>query len=583
MAHISPKIIQEVKSRNRLEDVLRSYGVELDSRNKALCPFHKEKTPSFSVKPEEQIFTCFGKCNFTGDVFTFVEKKEGVSRLEAIKILADRVGIKLDNTEVKKINTKFQTYYEINDTVNKYFKNTLLSKEGSEALKYLTERNMSKELINEFNIGLASSNKLYNILSKKYKTEDLYDLGLVKQINGNFYDTFQNRIIFPIIDENNNIVAFSGRKYLNDDLKDEHLPKYLHSKESEIFKKSGILYNINNADSYIRQSKEIVLTEGFMDTIRMSSIGYKNVVALMGTAFTKEHLDKILRYKCKVILNLDQDEAGVTNTIKIGDELIKHNIDITVIVFEDYKDSDEFISKKGKDAFEIAYNNRISFIDFKLKYLKSNKNMKDSVEISKYINEAIDSLEQIDDDILRELKITEISKEFGIDDSVIRNKIKVKEVKKKKEEISKQEEKTKEYNKYDISEIRILYLMLNYDDVILYFENSLGYLINSKRSKLAYKILEFKNDNGYFSLFDFQDSILEDKELNDTLNEVLNYHNNKEYSNEELEDYINTIKEYSVKKQIEKLKQEMKDTLDINKKIEIAKKIENINKEVLKW
>ncbi len=582
MAHISPKIIAEVKSRNRLEDVLRSYGVELDGRNKALCPFHKEKTPSFSVKPDEQIFTCFGKCNFTGDVFTFVERKEGVSRLEAIKILADRVGIKIDNTEVKKVNAKFQTYYEINDTVNKYFKNTLLSKEGTEALKYLTERNMSKELISEFNIGLSSSNKLYNILSKKYKKEDLYDIGLIKQINGNFYDTFQNRIIFPIIDENNNIVAFSGRKYLSDDLKDDHLPKYLHSKESEIFKKSGILYNINNADAFIRQSKEIVLTEGFMDTIRMSSIGYKNVVALMGTAFTKEHLDKILKYKCKVILNLDQDEAGVTNTIKIGDELLKHNIDSTVIVFEDYKDSDEFISKKGKEAFDIAYNNRLSFIDFKLKYLKSSKNMKDSVEVSKYINEAIDSLEQIDDDILRELKINEISKEFDIDDSVIRNKIKVKEVKTKKEEPKKQEE-VKRYNKYDISEIRILYLMLNYDDVILYFENSLGYLINPKRSNLAYKIIEFRNDNGYFNLFDFEDSILEDKDLNDTLDEIKKYHNNKEYTNEELEDYINTIKEYSVKKQIEKLKQEMKDTLDINKKIEIAKKIENINKEVLKW
>lgn len=582
MAHISPKIIEEVKSRNRLEDVLRSYGVELDSRNKALCPFHKEKTPSFSVKPEEQIFTCFGKCNFTGDVFTFVERKEGVSRLEAIKILADRVGIKLDNTETKKVNSKYQTYYEINDTVNKYFKNTLLSKEGSEAIKYLTERNMSKELINEFNIGLSSSNKLYNILSKKYKKEDLYDLGLIKQINGSFYDTFQNRIIFPIIDDNNNIIAFSGRKYLSDDLKDEHLPKYLHSKESDIFKKSGILYNINNAESFIRQSKEIVLTEGFMDTIRMSSIGYKNVVALMGTAFTKEHLDKILKYKCKVILNLDQDEAGVTNTIKIGDELLKYNIDTTVIVFDDYKDSDEFISKKGKDAFDIAYNNRLSFIDFKLKYLKSNKNMKDSVEISKYINEAIDSLEQIDDDILRELKINEIAKEFDIDDSVIRNKIKVKEVKKKQEEIPKQEE-IKKYNKYDISEIRILYLMLKYDDVILYFENTLGYLINPKRSNLAYKILEFKNDNGYFNQFDFENSILENKELNETLDEVMKYHNNPEYTNEELEDYINTVKEYSVKKQIEKLKLEMKNTLDINKKIEIAKKIENINKEVLKW
>lgn len=582
MAHISPKIIQEVKSRNRLEDVLRSYGVELDSRNKALCPFHKEKTPSFSVKPEEQIFTCFGKCNFTGDVFTFVERKEGVSRLDAIKILADRAGIKIDNTETKKVNSKYQTYYEINDTVNKYFKNTLLSKEGSEALKYLTERNMSKELINEFNIGLSSSNKLYNILSKKYKKEDLYDIGLIKQINGNFYDTFQNRIIFPIIDENNNIVAFSGRKYLLDDLKDEHLPKYLHSKESDIFKKSGILYNINNAETYIRQSKEIVLTEGFMDTIRMSSIGYKNVVALMGTAFTKEHLDKILKYKCKVILNLDQDEAGVTNTIKIGDELLKHNIDSTVIVFEDYKDSDEYISKKGKEAFDIAYNNRISFIDFKLKYLKSNKNMKDSVEISKYINEAIESLEQIDDDILRELKINEISKEFDIDDSVIRNKIKVKEVKTKKEEVTNKEE-LKRYNKYDISEIRILYLMLNYDDVILYFENSLGYLINDSRSNLAYKIIEFRNDNGYFNLFDFEDSILENNDLNNTLKEVMSYHNNKEYTNEELEDYINTIKEYSVKREIDKLKKEMKDTLDINKKIEIAKKIQNINKEVLKW
>ena len=199
-----------------------------------------------------------------------------------------------------------------------------------------------------------------------------------------------------------------------------------------------------------------------------------------------------------------------------------------------------------------------------------------------YINEAIESLEQIDDDILRELKINEISKEFDIDDSVIRNKIKVKEVKNKKEEVTNKDE-IKRYNKYDISEIRILYLMLNYDDVILYFENSLGYLINDSRSNLAYKIIEFRNDNGYFNLFDFEDSILENNDLNNTLKEVMSYHNNKEYTNEELEDYINTIKEYSVKREIDKLKKEMKDTLDINKKIEIAKKIQNINKEVLKW
>ena len=313
----------------------------------------------------------------------------------------------------------------------------------------------------------------------------------------------------------------------------------------------------------------------------MVSIGYKNVVALMGTAFTRDHLEKILKWKCDVVLNLDQDSAGIENTIKIGDLLQKYNIDTTVVVFDDYKDSDEFIVNKGKNAFDTVFNNRIPFIDFKLKYIRSNKNMKDSAEISKYINEAIESLNQINDDVLRELKIKEIAKEFDIDESIIRNKIKV-NVETKKKEVNK-EEKKKKYNKYDLSEIRILYLMMHYDDVILYFENSLGYLIHDNMSNLAYKIIEFRNDRGYFDYFDFQNYILEDEDLTNTLNEVMSIHNDKEYEESELEKCINIVKEYSVKRRIEALKKEMNETLDINKKIEIAKKIENINKEVLKW
>ena len=580
MAHITKELIDEIKSKNRIEDVLRSYGVTLDSRYKALCPFHDEKTPSFSVHPEKQIFTCFGKCDFTGDVFTFVEKKEGVSRLDAIKILAQRAGIKIDSSIPKTENTKYQKYYDINDIALKYFKNNIFSKDGIKALKYLNERNMNKELIQQFNIGLSTGNKLYEMLVKKYSESDLLNLGLVKEGKDNLYDTFQNRIIFPIIDENNNVIAFSGRKYLSEDLKDDSLPKYSNSKESIIFKKSNVFYNINNALSNIRTSHQIIITEGFMDTIRMVSIGYKNVVALMGTAFTKEHLDKILKWKCDVVLNLDQDSAGVENTIKIGNILQENGIEPTVVVFDDYKDSDEFISNKGKESFDAVFNNRIPFIDFKLRHIKSNKNMKDSVEISKYINEAIESLNQVKDDILRELKIKEISKEFNIDESIIRNKIKVNIV--KKEEIEKKEVK-KRYNKYDISEIRILYLMMHYDDVILYFENSLGYLLHDNMSNLAYKIIEFRNEYGYFDFFDFQNYIIEDEKLSNTLEEVMNYHNDKDYSSEELESYINTIKEYSVKRRKEALEREMKETLDINKKIEIAQKIENINKEVLKW
>ena len=578
MAFVSKEIIDEIKSRNDIVDVIGSY-INLNEKNKALCPFHDDHTPSFSVHKEKQIYKCFS-CGESGNVITFVQKINGVSFEEALKLLADRVGIKLDVKTPRNINKKYEKYYEINNTANKYFKNNLVSTDGKQALKYLSDRKIDKEIINEFNIGLSTNNKLYSMLEKKYDINDLIDIDLVKEINGKYYDTFQNRIIFPIIDENNNVIGFSGRKYLKSDLEDDFLPKYSNSKESVIFRKNLIFYNINNALINIKKSKEIVITEGFMDTIRMSSIGYNNVVALMGTAFTHEHLEKIIKLKCKVVLNLDQDNAGVESTIKIGDILTKNNIESSVVVFDDYKDSDEYISNKGKEAFDIAFNNRISFIDFKLKYLKSNKNMKDSVEITKYINEAIDSINALDDDILKEIKTKELATEFGIDESVIKNKIKKSDIKPK---VENKEAVKKRYNKYDISEIRILYLMINYDDVILYFENTLGYLIHDNMSSLAYKIIEFRNDYGYFDYSDFIDYIKDDEKVQDALKEVMKYHNNEEYTMEELDDYINTIKKYSIKKRVESLKKEMNQTLDINKKIEILKKIENINKEVLKW
>lgn len=576
MAFISQDLINEIKANNDIVDVIGSY-ISLDSKNKALCPFHNDKNPSFSVHGDKQIYKCFS-CGESGNVISFVQKYNNISFQEALKLLADRAGIKLDVSTPKKTN-KYDKFFEINDTALKFYKNNLMSTSGKEALKYLNDRGLNKGLITEFNIGLSLSNKLSTILDKKYSNNELTSIDISKDINGTLYDTFQNRIIFPIIDENNNIIAFSGRKYLSDDLKDDRLPKYSNTKETIIFKKSGTFYNINNSLNEIKKSKEIIITEGFMDTIRMVSIGYKNVVALMGTAFTKEHLEKIIKWKCKVILNLDQDSPGKIATISIGDLLNENNIDTSVIVFDDYKDSDEYIVNKGKDAFDTAYNNRIPFIDFKLRYLKQQRNMKDTTEISKYINDAIDSLNKIDDEILRELKIKEISNEFGINESVIKNKLRdIKVVKKEKQEVV-----NKRYNKYDISEIRILYLMLNYDDVILTFENSLGYLIHDDKSELAYKIIEFRNDYGYFNYSDFIDYLGDNEKLNNVLKEIMKYHNEEEYSQEELDAYIDTIKEYSVKKRKEELTRKMKETLDINKKIEIAKKIENINKEVLKW
>lgn len=579
MAFIDKSIIDEIKSKNDIVDVIGSY-ISLNDKNKALCPFHDDHSPSFSVQKDKQIYKCFS-CGESGNVITFVQKYNGITFTEALKMLADRAGIPLNVSTTRKINTKYEKLYEINDTVNKYFKANLLSNEGIKAIKYLEDRKISKDIINEFNIGLSTSNKLSNILSKKYSYEELVKLDICKDINGRYYDTFQDRIIFPIIDENNNVIAFSGRKYTNEDLNNNTLPKYSNTKETDIFKKSEVFYNINNAINEIKNKREIVITEGFMDTIRMSSIGYKNVVAIMGTAFTEKHLEKIKKWKCKVILNLDQDDAGVKGTIEAGETLLKNNIDTEVIVFDDYKDSDEFIKNKGSEAFKIAYDNRVSFIDFKLKYLKRKRNMKDAVEKAKYIKEAVLALNDLDSQILIDLKIKDIAEEFGISESDIRNEIKLN----KKMDIKNVEEpkKVTRYDKYDKSELRILYLMLNYEDVILYFENTLGYLIQDDRALLAYKIIEFRNDYGYYNYSDFVDYISDNEKLMNVLKEVMKYHNNEDYTMEELDDYINTIKMYSIKKRIDTLKIEMSETFDVNKKIEIAKKIENINKEVLKW
>lgn len=579
MAFIDKSIIDEIKSKNDIVDVIGSY-ISLNDKNKALCPFHDDHSPSFSVQKDKQIYKCFS-CGESGNVITFVQKYNGITFTEALKMLADRAGIPLNVSTTRKINTKYEKLYEINDTVNKYFKANLLSNEGIKAIKYLEDRKISKDIINEFNIGLSTSNKLSNILSKKYSYDELVKLDICKDINGRYYDTFQDRIIFPIIDENNNVIAFSGRKYTNEDLNNNTLPKYSNTKETDIFKKSEVFYNINNAINEIKKKREIVITEGFMDTIRMSSIGYKNVVAIMGTAFTEKHLEKIKKWKCKVILNLDQDDAGVKGTIEAGETLLKNNIDTEVIVFDDYKDSDEFIKNKGSEAFKIAYDNRVSFIDFKLKYLKRKRNMKDAVEKAKYIKEAVLALNDLDSQILIDLKIKDIAEEFGISESDIRNEIKLN----KKMAIRSIEEpkKVTRYDKYDKSELRILYLMLNYEDVILYFENTLGYLIQDDRSLLAYKIIEFRNDYGYYNYSDFVDYISDNEKLMNVLKEVMKYHNNEDYTMEELDDYINTIKMYSIKKRIDTLKIEMSETFDVNKKIEIAKKIENINKEVLKW
>ena len=574
MAFIDEETIKKIRNENDIVDVIGEY-LPLVQKGKnyfAVCPFHDDHSPSMSISKDKQIFRCF-VCGTSGNVISFVRDYEKVSFQEAVEILGKRIGIKLQSDKSVK-SSPYQELYDIYNISKEYYKNNLNTKEGEQARSYLSKRNLTKETIDYFDIGLSLDGNLTSSLSKKHDIKKLIDIGLS---NSDGKDLFKNRIMFTIKDNEGRTVAFSGRKYaLNNE------PKYINSKESIIFKKGTILYNFYNSKEYIRKQKEIIISEGFMEVIRLHTIGIDNTVALMGTSFTKEHLNIIKNLKCKVVLNLDQDDAGKTATISIGNTLLENGIDTTVILFSKYKDADELISNEGKEPFENAYKSRVSFIDFKLNYLKKNRDLNNSEDLSNYIKDSIKAINEIDDDILRELKIKELSKNYDISEDIIRSKITNNSVIERKE-IPKKEIIKKKYDKYDISEIRILYLMMNNPELIKYYENNLGYLINKDRKKLAGEIINYKNRNKTFDLGDFICYTMQSKELEEVFNSVMEYPNIDSYSMEEVDAYINVIKYKSVKDRIDVLKKEMKNTIDIEEKKKLADRILKMERELLKW
>ena len=572
-------IVNKIVDSNNIVDVIGEY-INLEHKGKnffGVCPFHDDHSPSMSVSPEKGIYKCFS-CGASGNAITFLIEYLGITFKEAIKILADNANIKLDDNFIKKKNNPYEEYYKINDLVVSIFKNNLMSQKGKEAREYLDNRSLDEEVIKYFDIGLSINEELHGVLLKKYDKSVLNELDLCKVYENKVVDTFINRIMFPIKDIDGNVLGFTGRIYKEQDKGES---KYLNTKETTIFRKGLILYNLNNAKEFIRKQKEIIISEGQMDTIRLHTIGINNAISLSGTSITKEQVDIIANFKCDIVLNLDQDEAGKTATNTIGTIFENLGLKVKVVVFDKAKDTDELIVKEGKEAFISAYNNKVDFINFKLDYLKRNKNLNDSVELSKYINEALDNLNKLNDEVLVELKIKELSDKYGISESILRNKI-TKKVPIKKIE-NKNLQKVRKYNKYEKVELRIIYLMLENNDVILTYENNLGFLITDEMTSLANEIVDFKIKNKGFNESEFITHTYTIDKMNDSLKEVMLHGGPSEYSEEELEDLILQIKKQSVKREMEKLKNKLKESLDIEEKKRLLKRIENMKKEVLTW
>ena len=407
--HIPPEIIDEVRQRNDIAEVIMECGIplKLAGKNyKACCPFHDEKTPSFTVSSEKQMFYCFG-CQVGGNTITFLQKYENKPFIESIEWLANRVGVPLPTQDQKsKEQAKKRLNLEaLNRLATKYFHRNLLdSKTGEKASIYLRNRQVSNSSIRTFQIGYAtrgSKDLLENAIRKGSSKQQLLDVGLIKDNENGTTDRFWDRVIFPIIDERGIPVAFGGRV-----LSPDVVPKYLNTASTVLYDKSKTLYNLYGAKSAMQKTRQAILVEGYFDVIRLSQEGVKNTVASLGTSFSKSHASLLKRFVDEVFIVFDGDSAGIRATVRGLNHLVKEGLKVRVMMLPDGQDPDTFVLHHGVEAFNerlAAAMNLVEFqirravetgglrqIDVKTQVLKdiadTLSNIKSRIELDQYIN-----------------------------------------------------------------------------------------------------------------------------------------------------------------------------------------------------
>lgn len=580
MEKIPYDVILDIKSKVNIVDVISEYlPVEQKGKNYfAICPFHDDHNPSMSISPEKQIYTCF-VCGASGNVFNFVANYEKVSFASAVKKVAQKAGINLDinvKDDYKPQDTKYDKYYKMFDITNKYYQNNIKSVYGKKAIEYLHNRKIDDDIINEFEIGLSmNDNNVSKLLEKKgYDVNELINIGLCGKKDNFIYDIFRNRIMFPLYNLDGKPVGFSGRIYNGE--KDS---KYVNSKESIIFKKGNLLYNYHRALSHAREKHQIIVVEGFMDVIRLYTIGIKNVVATMGTAITKEHANLLMKLSKNIVLCFDGDKAGEKATISALDALEKIGITPKIIRLEDDLDPDDYIIKKGSDAYLTHLNNPMSSVVFKINIDKSKTNFNDYNEISTYLKNVSKELEKIDDKVVYELTVNKLSKETGVSCDTINDMVKSMP----KSEIKVITKRTSlKKDKYQKAEEYLVHYMLRNVDAVLIYQNNVSYLNDPILSKIAMQILEFYEINRYINITDFT-VFLEDK--TDLIEKSLIIDDLRlpdEVNVDILMDYVKTIDEGILKREIEKTKKQIKEEMDVAKKISLTEKLRNLKKKECK-
>lgn len=414
----SDEIIEEVKQSNDIVEVVSQYvHLKRSGRNFfGLCPFHNEKSPSFSVSPDKQIYHCFG-CGVGGNVIGFISRIEGLGFKEAIETLAERANIVLptnvSNTDNKKEELKAKVY-KVNTFAAEYYHKKLYKPESKVAQEYIKQRKLNNDILENFKIGFSGNfDELYQVLKKQgFQDEEILESGLVnKNDRGMYIDRYRNRLMIPILDERNRVIAFGGR------VLDDSKPKYINSPENIVYSKGRHLFGLNVAKK--GDTKKLLIVEGYMDVISLHQRGITNVVAALGTALTTQQGWLLRKNTEKVILGFDSDGAGQTAIMRAMEVMQNMGCDIRVLQMEGAKDPDEFIVKYGAARFQKLIDNAISLIEFKVKVLKQDLNLENASDKIKFLNEIANLLSKIDNTMEKEIYIEKIAKGYNISKEAI--------------------------------------------------------------------------------------------------------------------------------------------------------------------
>ncbi len=571
MAGMIPEdIINDVRTSVDIADVVGRY-VQLRKAGKNLfgvCPFHDEKTPSFSVSESKQIFHCFS-CGRGGNVFKFLMDLENLSFPDAVRRVAEFSNIPLDQSYFKtakksSYSSEQSALIDLYEKASELFSHILLNtKLGEDALKYLKDRGMTEADIKDFDIGFAApEDNLLLSFFKEHKIDQrlMADSGLfIESENQTLRDRFFNRIIFPIKDANGKIVAFSGRSLV----KDPNHPKYLNSPETSIFNKGKVLYNFSQARSEIIQQKTVILYEGFMDVIAAHRASVKNGIATMGTSLTEDHINAIKRVADRVVICFDGDAPG-QKAIARAIELLRQSSDlqISVVFIPDNLDPDEYVEQKGIESFQsLMHQTGESSTSFLLKYDRTGLNLANENDQLEYLKKALKRIGSLRDALEQDLYLNQLSDEFDIDKRDLKDQLRESVADRiahapNQFELNEQtppppvpgEEQQvfnqniqKKLSQVDISEYRLLARALNNHDVWLKLQSLPNFYFPTEKLETIYVLASgYLEKNHEYNVADFMDYLKED-ELQAVVADIESINLSPEFTEEEIQDYLSVI------------------------------------------